>query len=151
MKSYLLDSIDLLHFLKQHFITFVNWIYWCGLEKRTLHIKNFFNEMFLACRVPTFRGQNVVQHGGHQGFSCLFIDRTRSNLCFYWKVRKGTKIRNRYNHSVCLCGGGGGALKAEALKRAAQASSWKRVWEGGRSPSRLSTPLAFEGVQGDIP
>ena len=46
---------------------------WCGLEKRTLHFGIFFNEIFLSCRVPTFRGQKVVKHGGHHGISYLFI------------------------------------------------------------------------------
>ena len=30
-------GISLLYFLKQHLIAFVDYVYWCGLEKRTLH------------------------------------------------------------------------------------------------------------------
>ena len=43
------------------------------LSKRTLRFGIFFNEFFLSCRVPTFRGQKVVKHGGHHGISYLFI------------------------------------------------------------------------------
>ena len=32
-----------------------------------------FNEMFLICRVPTLRGQQVVKHGGYHGVSnCVY-------------------------------------------------------------------------------
>ena len=44
-------------------------------KKQTLH-SSIFNKIFLSCRVPTFRGQKVVKHGGHQGISFLFIDWT---------------------------------------------------------------------------
>ena len=67
-------GIFLLYFLKQHLIAFVDKTYWCGLEKRALHFGIFFfNESFLSCRVPKFRGQKVVKHGGHHGISYLFI------------------------------------------------------------------------------
>ena len=57
-------------------------VYRCGLEKRTLYFDIFFNEMFLTCRVPTFRGQKEGKHGGPQGISFLFIDCTMSKLEF---------------------------------------------------------------------
>ena len=34
----------------------------------------FLSRIFLSCRVPTFRGQKVVKHGGRRGISFLFID-----------------------------------------------------------------------------
>ena len=67
-------EIYLLHVLKQRLIAFVDLVYRCGVEKRTLHFDIFFNEMFLPCRVPTFKGQKVVKHGGRQSISLLFID-----------------------------------------------------------------------------
>ena len=66
--SYLSDIYYLLQCLKQHLTAFVGLVYRCGIEKRT------FSEMFLPCRVPSFRGLKVVKHGGHQGISFLFID-----------------------------------------------------------------------------
>ena len=33
-----------------------------------------FKEIFLPCRVPTFRDQKVVKHGRHRGISFLHID-----------------------------------------------------------------------------
>ena len=46
----------------------------------------FFNEIFLSCRVSTFRGQKVVKYAGH---SCLLIELSpiicnymTSSLCF---------------------------------------------------------------------
>ena len=44
-----------------------------GLEKKTLHFYFVFNEMFLPCRVPTFRGQKVAKQGGHRGVSFLLL------------------------------------------------------------------------------
>ena len=64
----------MLYFLKQHLIAFVYEVYWSGLEKWTLYTSFFFNGIFLSCRVPTFREQKVVKHGGHRGISFLFID-----------------------------------------------------------------------------
>ena len=75
-------EIYLLHFLK-HLTTFVDLVYRCGLEKRNVHFDFFFNEMVIPCRVPTFRGQKLVKHGGHWDISFLFVDLTRSNLKFY--------------------------------------------------------------------
>ena len=43
---YLLDGISLLYFLKQHLTAFVDSVYWCGLEKRTLHSGIFFSVEF---------------------------------------------------------------------------------------------------------
>ena len=78
------------------YIVFIRWLYLCctfwnnisllllikftgvAYKKRTLHFAIFFNENFLSCRVPTFRGQKVVKHGGHHGISYLFIGWTRS-------------------------------------------------------------------------
>ena len=35
----------------------------------------FFNEIFLSCRVPTFRGEKVLKHDGHgESHSCLLIE-----------------------------------------------------------------------------
>ena len=50
------------------------------LRKKDLAFWYFFSRIFLSCRVPTFRGQKVAKHGGHQGISFLFFDWTRSNL-----------------------------------------------------------------------
>ena len=33
----------------------------------------FFYGIFLSCKVPTFRGQTVVKHGGHRGISFFII------------------------------------------------------------------------------
>ena len=60
MKSYLWMGIYLLHLLKQQLTAFVDLVYWCGLELGPCILIFFFNEMFLPCRVPTFRGQKVV-------------------------------------------------------------------------------------------
>ena len=43
----------------------------------------FFKDIFLPCRVPTFRGQKVLNYGRHLGISFLHIDGTRSNLKFH--------------------------------------------------------------------
>ena len=56
------------------------------LRKKDIAFLVFINEIFLSCRVPTFRGKNVVKHGGHQGISFLFIDWTRTNLQLYFIV-----------------------------------------------------------------
>ena len=45
--------------------------------------------MLLPCsshvhRVPTFRGQNMVIHGGHQDISFLLIDLTELKSVFLW-------------------------------------------------------------------
>ena len=63
----------MLYFLEQHFISSDDKVYWCGLEKRALHSGIFFSRIFLSCSVPTFRGQKVAKHGGHQGISFLFF------------------------------------------------------------------------------
>ena len=71
---YLLDGSIFAVLFEQHFIASVDKVYWCGLEKRTLHSGIFFfSRIFLLCRVPTFRGQKVAKHGGHQGISFLFF------------------------------------------------------------------------------
>ena len=57
--------------MKQTLTAFVDLVYTCGLDKRTLHFDNYFNDMFLSCRVPTFRGQKVVVAG--VSHSCLLI------------------------------------------------------------------------------
>ena len=43
----------------------------------------FFIEIFLPCRVATFRDQKLVKHGRDGGISFLHIDWTRSNLSIY--------------------------------------------------------------------
>ena len=52
----------MLHFLKQYLNAFVDYVYWCGLllEKKACIWVFSFNEFFLSCRVPAFRGQKVV-------------------------------------------------------------------------------------------
>ena len=72
-------------FLKQHPPAFVDLVYRCGLEKWTLYF-DIFDEMFLPCRMPTFRCQKVVTHGSHHGHMCISfvcIVWTRSKLQFY--------------------------------------------------------------------
>ena len=54
------------------FATLFKLLVW--LIKRTLYSDIFFKEIFLPCRVPTFRDQKVVKHGRHQGISFLHID-----------------------------------------------------------------------------
>ena len=34
----------------------------------------FFNEIFLSCRVPTFKGQKVVKHGAVVSHICLLVE-----------------------------------------------------------------------------
>ena len=67
-------GIYLLHLLKQKLDAFTDLVYMCGLEKVPCILIFLFNEMFLPCRVTTFRGQNMVKHGGHWGISFKFID-----------------------------------------------------------------------------
>ena len=50
------------------------------LRKNALYFGMFFFEIIPSCRVPTYRDQKVVKHGGHHGISYLFIAETRSNL-----------------------------------------------------------------------
>ena len=57
-----------MHVLKRYLTVFVDLVYWS-----TLHF-DIFNETFLPCRVPIFRGQKVVEHGGTGVFLFLFID-----------------------------------------------------------------------------
>ena len=76
VESYYYASLNhqyLLHFLKQHLTTFVDLVFRCSLDKRTFHFDILFNEMFIPCRVPTFRDQKVLRHCGHWGISFLFI------------------------------------------------------------------------------
>ena len=41
----------------------------------TLHYGMFLNDIFLSCRVPTFRGQRVVNMAGTRvSHSCLLIE-----------------------------------------------------------------------------
>ena len=57
-----------LQFLKQNLTAFVYLVRRYGLEKMT-----FVNEIFLPCRVPTFRNHKVVKHGGREDISFLFF------------------------------------------------------------------------------
>ena len=66
--TYLLDGNIFAAFLNQNLTAFVDLVYMCGLEKRTMHFD------FFQCRVPTFKCQKVVKHGGHRGISFLFFD-----------------------------------------------------------------------------
>ena len=67
-------GICLLHFFKQHLTAFVDKVYWRDLEKKDLASWYFFIEIYLSCRMSTFRGQKVVKHSGHQGILFLIID-----------------------------------------------------------------------------
>ena len=54
-ESYLLKENIFAAFLT-NLTSFVDLVYRCGLAKRTLHL-DFFNEIFLLCRVSNVRGQ----------------------------------------------------------------------------------------------
>ena len=68
------------------------------LRKRTLHFGTYFNEIFLSCRVPTFRGQKVIKHGGHHGISFLahLSHRLMVSYCDRWMfvVRRASSVAN---------------------------------------------------------
>ena len=56
---------SLLHILNQHLIAFFDFIKLVWLIKKGPCILVYFKGIFLSCRVPTFRGQNAVNHAGH--------------------------------------------------------------------------------------
>ena len=65
----------MLHLLKQYLTAFDDVVYRCGLEQRILYFDIFFNEMFIPCRVPTFRGRKVVNMAfSGVSHSCLLIE-----------------------------------------------------------------------------
>ena len=70
---YLLDGYIFAVLLKQHLIAFVDLVYRCGSEKRTLHSGILFSRIILSCRVPTLIGQKVVKHGGHRGRYLILV------------------------------------------------------------------------------
>ena len=64
-------GIYLLHFLQQHLTVFVDLVYWCGLEKGTLHFDIF------SVKFSSHVGcghKKMVKHGDQRGISFLFID-----------------------------------------------------------------------------
>ena len=79
--SYLLDGYIFAACFERayHYFFLLSSLVW--LRKKGPCILLFlYNEIFLSCRVPTFRGKKVVKHGGHRGISYLSIGWTMSDL-----------------------------------------------------------------------
>ena len=75
---------------------------------------------------------------------------------FLLQSKKGDKDQESIQSQclfMCVCGGGGGGTESRSLEASGASLELEESMRGGggRPPSRLSTPLAFGGVQRDLP